>query len=489
MNEYDVAVVGFGPVGATLAALCARRGLSVVAIDKDLDVYPLPRAAHVDHEVMRIWQEIGCADELLATMRENVGMDFLTADHEVLHRMRSPGMASSGWPASLFFHQPAVERTVRKTAQDLGVHVQLGTEVTGLETRTNGARLTLAEGSPLEASWVIGCDGARSFVRKELAIDSDDLQFEEPWIVVDVVIRGDAPRLPDRALQVCDPARPHTVVPMPKPRCRFEFMLLPGEDAAAMQSPDVVRGLMTPWVDPDAVEIERSAVYTFHGLIARTWRQGRVLLAGDAAHQMPPFLGQGMCSGLRDAANLAWKLDAVQRGRAPDALLDTYQLEREPHVRTIVELAVAFGRIICTTDPAVAAERDRVMGAAQRERASGAEAPNALPGLQPGPLVQGDGRLAPQPICNGVRLDDLVGRRFAVIARDRPLLTGEESAFWARRACFVDAVTHPALGEMLDELRADVVVIRPDRYVLAAGATLAPITERVRTMFEMENVA
>ncbi len=489
MNDYDVAVVGFGPVGATLAALCARRGLSVVVIDKDLDVYPLPRAAHVSDEVMRIWQEVGCADELFAGMRENVGMDFLSADHEVLHRMQSPGMAPSGWPASLFFHQPAVERTLRRTAQDLGVHVQLGTEATALETRINGAGLTLADGSSVDASWVIGCDGASSFVRKELAIDSDDLQFEEPWIVVDVLIRGDAPKLPDRALQVCDPARPHTVVPMPEPRFRFEFMLLPGEDAAAMQAPDVVRGLMTPWVDPDAVEIERSAVYTFHGLIARTWRQGRVLLAGDAAHQMPPFLGQGMCSGLRDAANLAWKLDAVQRGRAPDALLDTYQLEREPHVRTIVELAVAFGRIICTTDPAVAAERDSVMSAAHRERVSEADAPNALPGLHPGPLVQGDGRLASQPTCNGVRLDDLVGRRFAVVARDRLLLTGEEAAFWARRACFVDAVTYPALGEMLDELGADVIVVRPDRYVLAAGATLGPITARVRTGLEMEKVA
>jgi 2-polyprenyl-6-methoxyphenol hydroxylase-like FAD-dependent oxidoreductase len=482
--NYDLAIVGFGPVGATLASLCARRGLSVVVIDKDFDVYPLPRAAHVDHEVMRIWQEIGCADDLFATMRENVGMDFLTADGEVLHRMRSPGIAPSGWPASLFFHQPGVERAVRKTALELGVHVLLGVEVAGLDPRTDAVRLTLADDSVVDAAWVVGCDGARSFVRRALGVGLDDLEFEEPWLVVDTVVYGDAPQLPDRALQICDPARPHTLVPMPAPRFRFEFMLLPGEDATAMQDPAVVRELLGPWVDPDIVEMERSAVYTFHGLIARTWRQGRVLLAGDAAHQMPPFLGQGMCSGLRDAANLAWKLDLVHRGTAPDALLDTYQLEREPHVRTIVELAVGFGRIICTTDAAVAAERDAVMCAAQQAKGEEADAPYTLPGLPAGPLVLGDGRIAPQPACIGTRLDDLVGQRFAVIARDRSLLTGEDAAFWARHACFLDAATHPVLAAALDDFASDVVVIRPDRYVLYAGASLACCTDAVRPLLE-----
>ncbi len=488
MSHYDVAVVGFGPVGATLAALCARRGLSVGVIDKDFDVFPLPRAAHVDHEVMRIWQEVGCADEVFASMRENVGMDFLTAGGEVLHRMRSPGMAATGWPASLFFHQPGVERTVRKTALELGVHVLLGVEVTGVDTRDDGVRLTLADDTVVDAAWVVGCDGARSFVRKELGVELDDLEFEEPWLVVDLVVRGDAPQLPDRALQVCDPARPHTLVPMPAPRFRFEFMLLPGEDPTAMQDPAVVRELVAPWVDPDVVEMERSAVYAFHGLIARTWRRGRVLLAGDAAHQMPPFLGQGMCSGLRDAANVAWKLDLVHRGIAPDALLDTYQLEREPHVRTIVELAVGFGRIICTTDAALAAQRDRTMRLTQHEHDGDPTEERQLPGLRPGPLVLGDGRLAPQPTCAGKRLDDLVGQRFAVVAREPSLLTGDAAEFWAPHAALLDAVAHPELVPLLDGLAADVVVIRPDRYVLGAGASLAACTDPVRPLLSQETV-
>jgi 3-(3-hydroxy-phenyl)propionate hydroxylase len=272
-------------------------------------------------------------------------------------------------------------------------------------------------------------------------------------------------------------------------RRRWEFMLMAGETRADMERPERVRELLSRFISPDDVVVVRAVVYTFHALIVQPWRRGRLFLLGDAAHQMPPFLGQGMCSGLRDAANLAWKLDLVHRGTAPDALLDTYQLEREPHVRTLVELAVGFGRIICTTDAAVATERNAMMCAAQREREqrdAPPDGPQAFPGLQPGPLVHGDGRPASQPTLNGTRLDDLVGQRFAVIARDGSLLTGEDAAFWARRACFVDAVTHPALGEMLDDLAADVVVIRPDRYVLATGPSLAACTAPVRPLLDRE---
>ncbi len=487
--SYDIAIVGFGPTGATLAALCARRGLSVVVFDKDVDVYPRPRAAHVTDEVLRIWQEIGCADELFAGMRENVGMDFLSADGDVLHAMRSPGVTRCGWPGSLFFHQPATERRLRKAVLELGVTAQLGTEVLHVvedDGDGNGVLVQTTAGD-VRAAWVVGCDGARSLVRREAGLALDDLQFEEPWIVVDLVVTGDAPRLPDRALQVCDPKRPHTLVPMPEPRFRFEFMLLPGEDADAMQAPDVVRALVAPWVAPDAVDIERRAVYTFHGLIARQWRRDRLLLAGDAAHQMPPFLGQGMCSGIRDAANLAWKLAAVHRDGAPDALLDTYQAEREPHVRTIIDLAIAFGRIICTTDAGVAAERDATM---LHAKPAGGDT-FGLPGLRPGPLVLGDGELAPQPRCAGVRLDEIIGPRFGVVVRDGSQVRRDTYAFWSRVGTVVDAVTHPALDGLLDDLDAEVVVIRPDRYVLASGTALdfEECTRAVRPLLEVRGAS
>jgi 3-(3-hydroxy-phenyl)propionate hydroxylase len=265
---------------------------------------------------------------------------------------------------------------------------------------------------------------------------------------------------------------------MPVPRHRVEVMLLPGDDPAAISRPSRVRELLRRWLPDDAYEIERAAVYTFHGLVAHRWRQGRVLLAGDACHQMPPFLGQGMCSGLRDAANLAWKLAAVLHGGAPEALLDTYQAERAPQVQGIVDAAVGFGRVICTTDPAVAAERDRGFTAAGARTQTSAP----MPGLVAGPLVlAGGGRPVPQAVLSAGRLDDVVGPHWAVLHRGA--LDADALAFWrALDAVVLDAAGEPALVEVLDAGAADVIVVRPDRYVLATGTDLAGITDQVRSL-------
>ncbi len=479
--DCDVAIIGFGPVGATLAGLLAVRGVRTVIVDREHEIYPLPRAAHVDHEILRIVQELGCADEMLAHMRPNLGMDFLTADHQVLLSMRSPGITTLGWPASVFINQPLFEAQLRQAVARLGAVTRLGSGVAAIDTIGEGpdehVRLTLEDGSTTTARYVVGCDGARSFTRRALGIGSHDLQFEEPWLVVDLVIDQPVATLPEFALQVCDPARPHTLVPMPAPRFRFEFMLLPGEDPAAMQAPEAVAALTSGWLPEGAATLERSAVYTFHGLIAVNWRVGRVLLAGDAAHQTPPFLGQGMCSGMRDAANLAWKLHAVLHGADP-ALLDTYQQEREPHVRFIVQAAVDFGRLICTLDPVAAAARDDSMLAA---RAVAPEAQDTSQGVPMPPLSgpaigDGGGRPSYQPVIVERRLDDLVGSRWLAITRGA---TDEAADWWQQRgAAVLTALDHPELAALLDVVTAadgtaaQAVVVRPDRYVFGGAATL-----------------
>ena len=508
-SRHDVVVIGFGPVGAATAGLLAARGLDVVAVDRDTDVFPLPRAAHMDQEALRVLQELGVLDDVGADLRPLPGMDFLTADRQVLLSMRSGGRTPSGHAASSLFHQPAVDRAIRHHAARLGADVRLGREVTTLELATDHVVVRLADGEAWETSWVVACDGARSMARRAIGTGMHDLRFEEPWLVLDLVL-ADGVRPPaEVCLQVCDPARPHTLVPMPPPRFRFEFMLVDGDDPATVQQPETVRSLLSTWIDPDTVTVERSAVYTFHGLVAERWREGRVLLAGDAAHQMPPFLGQGMCSGLRDAANLAWKLARVVHGTAPEALLETYQAEREPHVRSIVDAAVGVGRLICTTDAAAAAERDAAMLAARAaavaaaatsgDGAAPANDAAPMPPLTAGPLVlAGGGQQARQVRLGDRWSDDETGDRFTVVLRtppfpgdaspgdaspgdgspaDSPLAdsaTGALEAWQRLDALVVDAVGQPAWAELLDACRADVAVVRPDRYLLAAGPSCPP---------------
>ncbi len=480
MSAADLLVVGFGPVGATLTGLAARHGLAVVVVDRSLELYPLPRAAHCDDEILRILQELGCAEEVVAAMVENPGMDFLSASREVMLSFRSAATTPSGWPASILFHQPGFEHALRRAVRATGAEVVLGNGVASLEQRHDRVVATLDDGRRIDAAYAVGCDGARSLVRRTMGASVDDLAFEEPWLVVDLLLREPIAALPDRALQVCDPARPHTLVPMPWPRFRFEFMLLPGEDPEAIQRPDRVAELLAAWIDPALVEVERAAVYTFHGLIAEQWRNGRVFIAGDAAHQMPPFLGQGMCSGMRDAANLAWKLAVVLKDQVPDALLDTYQREREPHVRAIVALAVSFGRIICTTDPSVAAARDaQLLGRA----VAADDAPRAAPRLgRDRAIGAGGGAIAVQPWLGGWHMDDVVGPRFALVTRTELAADDPSRAWWEVRAAVLDAHAHPELDALL--AGAEAVVIRPDRYVFAVGA-LDEVTRQAATMFDV----
>jgi 3-(3-hydroxy-phenyl)propionate hydroxylase len=498
MTDLDVVVVGFGPVGATVAGLAAQQGLRVLAVDRDTEIYPLPRAVQCDHEILRILQGLGVADEVLGGSVLNEGMDFLTAERVPVLSFTVPAMAPTGWPTSIFFHQPTYEATLRRRVIELGAQVRLGVEVCDVtaDAERRGATVTLADGSHVHARFVVACDGARSTVRKALGITMRDSDFEEPWLVVDLRLDESAPTLATRCLQVCDPARPHTLVPMPGNRFRFEFMLLPGEKADDINQPAVIHELLASWLDPALATIERTAVYTFHGLVASEWRRGPIFLAGDAAHQTPPFLGQGMCAGMRDAANLVWKLAAVAGEGAPDRLLDTYQDEREPHAQQIIDTAVEFGRMICLLDPEAAAERDGALQASQPEPD---QVPDLLPPLRRGSLVGPDaGDLTGQPWIGGRRLDDVVGPRWLLVVDRLPEHLGADGAandvggapgrpgcrdgdadrlaWWRERGEVLEAAAHPELGDLLDGHRA--VAVRPDRYTAARGS-LDEVTKRV----------
>ncbi len=457
-ESFDVIVVGLGPVGATVAALLARRGVTVCVIEKDARVYPLPRAAHFDHEIMRLFQTLGIDAEVSKAARPAPAYRFQNAAGQVLMQMDLGGASPSGWSASYMFHQPALELALRALLQaSPHVDVRLEWAFEGLAETADGVEVTAlaADGSrrTIAAKWLVGCDGAGSPVRKALGVELDDYGFDEPWLVVDAVVKNGS-AIPDLNLQICDPARPTTCVLMGPGRHRWEFMLKPDERPEDVMDDALIGRWLTPWGGPAAVQIDRKAVYRFHGLVARQWRRGRVLLAGDAAHQMPPFLGQGMCSGLRDANKLAWKLAAVLKGEGGEALLDTYQSEREPNVRSIVEQAIAMGRIVCTTDRQVAAQRDAGM-LAQRAAGGGPRPPGAQPLLSEGCILAGSaaaGSLFPQPWADGAKLDDLLGEAPSLLTRASDLgpLQGAVTAW-------------------LDRQGAEAVLVRPDRFVFGTG--------------------
>jgi 3-(3-hydroxy-phenyl)propionate hydroxylase len=476
---HDLAVVGYGPVGVAAAALAAGRGLSVVAFERERDVYHMPRAAHFDGEIMRVWQEIGAADAILPCTAPGAGMHFVNADGVKLFGVDADEQQGpQGWARHYMFYQPDLERALRARASELGVVARLGCEVESIEQADGHATLVvrdLASGErrSVRARYVFGCDGGRSLSRGAIGAELEDLRFDQPWLVVDTVLRRDA-ELPRMAVQYCDPRRPVTFVPMAGMRRRWEFMLMPGETAAAMERPERVRELLAPWVGGEDVELVRAVVYTFHALIVHPWRRGRVFLLGDAAHQMPPFLGQGMCSGIRDAANLVWKLDLVLRGIAGDALLDSYEAERSPHVRMIINTCVAAGDVIQTTDPEVAALRDRQLLGDHAPPIQRDELPPLTAGLlHEGGGAPGAGKLVPQPRCEGgVRLDERLGRGFAVVTGDDPArhMSAASRAFWERLGARL--VVTRVLDAWLAEHGGSAVVVRPDRY--AYGVACAP---------------
>lgn len=506
---YEVAIIGCGPVGAMAANLLGAAGLQVVVLEQERDPHPLPRAVHLDHEMMRIFQGAGLVDRLRPLMRETQGHLHIGADGGVIRYMGTAGQARRfGWANDYFFYQPELEAQLRGALDRFaGVDLRLGARLESLTQDEDSVALALADGQTLRARWVIACDGARSAVRKSLGVRLDDLCFEEPWLVVDAEVDGPIsfppiPGLPAGAdlqqlsVMLCDPRRPTTIVPGRGDHRRWEFMLLPGEDDQAMMRPEAVEALIAPWVAGSTYRLVRAATYRFHGLVAERWRVGRVFLAGDAAHQTPPFFGQGMCHGLRDVANLAWKLPLVVGGLADQTLLDTYQPERDPHVRGVIGAAVAAGRYICELDPAKAAERDARMRQAMAASVPGTTAADLIPAYQAGVVRPGCGERFIHPRVGAQRLllDEVLGRGFCVIAREPLAATPALTAFadWADWAALGGRVhvlgrdlddADGALAAWLDARDAAAVLLRPDRYVYGlakAPADLPALIDQLR---------
>lgn len=489
---YDVAIAGFGPVGAVAAALLGQAGLSVYACDRLPGVYEIPRAIALDHEIMRVFQQLGLVDAIAPHCEPFTPSEYYGTEGQLIRRMTMVDPPyPQGYTPSMVFTQPAMERALRARVAELAnVRVELGVELKAVDAGPSSVALQVADGAgavhTVRAKYAMACDGGSSTVRAQLDLPLEDLDFDEPWLVVDVLVneRGLA-KLPPVSVQYCEPERPCTLVIGPKNHRRWEISLMPGEDPRQAATPERTWELLARWLAPEDGTLWRQASYRFHALVAERWRAGRVFLAGDAAHMQPPFLGQGMCQGIRDAVNLSWKLAAVLRGEvagaAAEALLDSYGAERKAHVRDLTSRLKGVGAVICERDPAKARARDAQLLAACDGVVQDTPRQDILPRLEQGLLAagagSGRGSLFPQPRmrASGALMDQAFGAGWRLVVADGDALP----APLPRGLRVIDLARTPeaegVVAQWMQRHACRAALLRPDHYVFGTARDAAGI--------------
>jgi 3-(3-hydroxy-phenyl)propionate hydroxylase len=496
-----VIIVGAGPAGITAATLLAQYGIECLVLDRHETAYPLPRAVHADDEIYRILARLGLSDEFAAHARPALGLRLLDPDMRVLAEIkRSPQPSANGFPQMNMFDQPELEAMLRANLKTYPHALFRGdVEVTGVtQTGPDRVRVSFLDRvrggeHSVQASYVLGCDGANSAVRAGIGAHLYGLPFQQTWLVIDVDTDAELNQW-EGCHQLCSPQRAGTYMRVGPTRHRWEFRLLDGETAADYQNISDIEPLIAPWLGTTPAEqlrLVRVTAYTFRAQVANRWRDRNVFILGDAAHLTPPFVGQGMAAGLRDALNLTWKLAGVLDGTLPESVLDTYEQERKAHAAAMILMAVSVGAAMTGGGRLGDLIRHVVFPRLHNLRLPGTRtsaADGVAPGLHRSALVvksrtpgQLAGTLCPNPILgDGLRFDEVVGNRFALISSS-PLSDAQRDELRSRGAAVVPAAPGSELDRWLRSGRATTALIRPDRAVMQAGRNIQAICDAMPT--------
>ena len=464
--DFDVVIVGLGPTGGTLANLLAINNLSILILEKEASLYNLPRAVHFDDEVMRVFQTIGISDSLSKKLIINKGTKFLDENGKLLLDWPRPKIITeNGWYPSYRFHQPDLERSLRYKLKKFDKVVSLqNCEVFKTVNKKNFTEVhykntKINKINSVKSKYIIGCDGANSFIRNEMKTELENLGFEQRWAVIDLILKTKNVNLPDRTIQYCNAKRPATYCRNVGRRRRWEIALKDNESSKTFFDEKRLWKFLSKWVSPDEVEIERKTVYTFQSAIAKSWREGRMFLVGDAAHLTPPFMGQGMCAGIRDASNLAWKISICCTKGHSENLLNSYQSERSSNVRDYINTAMKMGELLNSI--------------------GGSEVSDTV-------FVQPDGTIKMNTIkpqlgkglgeCEDINRGKIFpsfksdfGRDIDnIFACDPILITNKKINKKELRIKSYDCSDIPGMEVILKKFKTNTLIIRPDRFILAS---------------------
>ena len=490
MEQFDIAICGYGPVGSTFAGLMGKLGHKVLVIERNIGPSPTARAINTDGEQLRTFDRLGIAEKVVENSHEVHCVHFGDANLNPIQTIEQPvGVSAMGWPNQVLFYQPELEGFIRASVEsESNVVIEEGTELLSFDDTPEGVTLNCknSDGNlSFFSKYLIGCDGASSYVRKELDVDLEDFEYNQEWLVCDAHLTKKI-NIPEKeAMQVCDPKRPGTYVPGRRGHLRFEFKKMPGEDSKELEKEENVWKLLKPWINENNAKLERAQVYSFHACIAETWRKGNVLIAGDAAHQMPPFMGAGMGTGIRDVTNISWKLDLLLKNKANEGILDTYQKERHSHAKWTIAQTVTIGQVIEGFCAAAEGKEYEPKGPSYD-----VNFPHIPAGIYSDPADMITGVPIPQPFLykNNKKemLDRIINGNFAVLTQESKLDLTDKAQSIIDLLGIKLVIIEPnedaeeRLKTVFEKYKA--VLVRPDKYTYGGVEEISSLSEMVESL-------